>query len=365
MPECVAGLRSGPPRGTLVTMTPTAVRPGRSSVARRLVRLAPVLHPRVVPGLAAVAALTAPAVAAGRLAPVVGAPVFGVLLGVGLSPVARRRPVLAPGVRAAAGPGLQVAVVLLGFQLSVRQVARTGLATLPVLVATLTVCFALAAVAGRRLGIGRDLRTLIGVGTGVCGASAIAATSPVIAAASADVAYAVSTIFLFNVAAVLVFPVIGHALGMGQQSFGVFAGTAVNDTSSVVAAATAYGTPAAHQAVVVKLTRTLAIVPITLVLGAVRGGRERRNPLRSVPWFLVAFLVAAAVNSAGAVPTGAHAPLQRTATLLITAALTAIGLGTDVAGLRRAGLRPLALGLVLWVAVAATSLGVQALTTGL
>ena len=106
---------------------------------------------------------------------------------------------------------------------------------------TLAVCLGAALVYGRLLGIVGDLRTLIGVGTGICGASAIAAVTPVIEATSTDVAYAVSTIFLFNIAAVLIFPILGHALGMSQHSFGLFAGTAVNDTSSVVATAATYG----------------------------------------------------------------------------------------------------------------------------
>ena len=113
------------------------------------------------------------------------------------------------------------------------------------------------------------------MGTGICGGSAIAAVSPVIEAASTDVAYAISTIFLFNIAAVLAFPLLGHALGMSQQSFGLFAGTAVNDTSSVVATATTYGTAATSHAVVVKLVRTLMIIPICLGLAALTARKQR------------------------------------------------------------------------------------------
>jgi uncharacterized integral membrane protein (TIGR00698 family) len=256
---------------------------------------------------------------------------------------------------------LQVAVVLLGAQLSLGQVASVGASSLPVLLGTLGMCLVLAAVLGRWLGVGRDLRTLIGVGTGICGASAIAAVSPVIRARSNDVAYALSTIFLFNVAAVLAFPPLGHLLGLDQHAFGLFAGTAVNDTSSVVATATSYGHVAADHAVVVKLTRSLMIVPICFALAAFsRSGRRRVRDL--VPWFLVGFVAVAGLNSAGLVPAVADAPLRALAVILIAIALVAIGLSTDVRALRPAGLRPLVLGFALWVAVASTSLTLQYLT---
>jgi uncharacterized membrane protein YadS len=282
-----------------------------------------------------------------------------------------------------------------------------GLSSLPVMLGTLTVCLGAAWLYGRLLGVPRDLRTLIGVGTGICGGSAIAAVSPVIEAASADVAYAISTIFLFNIAAVLAFPLLGHALGMSQQSFGLFAGTAVNDTSSVVATATTYGAAATSHAVVVKLVRTLMIIPVCLGLAALAArwrpadpsaagrpagqaaqaaegvqsiqtaqpaqaaattqtaARSRMSParvLKLVPWFLAGFVIVAAVNSSGVIPAGAHSPLQHVSVFLVAVALSAIGLSVNVAGLRRAGAKPLLLGALLWVTVAAASLGLQALT---
>jgi uncharacterized integral membrane protein (TIGR00698 family) len=237
---------------------------------------------------------------------------------------------------------------------------------------TLAVCLLAAYLLGRRMSIGRDLRTLIGVGTGICGASAIAAVSPVIRAKSNDIAYAISTIFLFNVAAVLLFPPVGHLLGMSQDAFGLFAGTAVNDTSSVVAAATSYGSEAGNHAVVVKLTRTLMIIPICLGLAAVagrtgcgpdpaagRGPKPLLRAVRLVPWFLIGFLIVAGANSIGLIPDASHHALQVTSVFLITMALAGIGLSTDFPGLRRAGHRPLLLGFALWVVVALTSLTLQ------
>ena len=172
--------------------------------------------------------------------------------------------------------------MILGSQLSLAQIAKVGLESLPVMLGTLVVCLAAAWLIGRWLGITGDLRTLIGVGTGICGASAIAAVTPVIGAVSIDVAYAISAIFLFNIAAVLAFPLLGHLLGLSQHAFGLFAGTAVNDMSSVVATATTYGAAATNFAVVVKLVRILMIIPITLALAS-GPGRRRRSGRESSP----------------------------------------------------------------------------------
>jgi uncharacterized integral membrane protein (TIGR00698 family) len=283
-------------------------------------------------------------------------PIFAVAGGVLLSPWARRRPD-PKALETAKGPVLRLSIVLLAAQLSLGEVVSVGAGSLPVMLGTLAVCLGLAWLTGRWLGIPGDLRTLIGVGTGICGASAIAAVTPAIKAKSNDVAYAISTIFLFNVAAVVLFPLLGHALGLSQQEFGLFAGTAVNDTSAVVAAAAGYGEAAAQHAVVVKLVRTLMIVPVVLFLSRRAGGGHQSL----VPWFLVAFVVVAGLHTAGLIPASIQPGLHWLAVLCIAVALAAVGLSTDVAALRRAGPRPLLLGFVLWLAVAVTSLGLQQL----
>jgi uncharacterized integral membrane protein (TIGR00698 family) len=367
----------------------------------------------VLPGLAVAAAVGVVATVVGHVVPLVGTAVPGAVIGVvvalaltmapgivarrpgplpstappdaapraaaGEGIAARRRDAtalrarLAPGLQVASSRLLQCSVVLLGAQLSVSEAARVGLSSLPVMLGTLAVCLGAALVYGRLLGIVGDLRTLIGVGTGICGASAIAAVTPVIEATSTDVAYAVSTIFLFNIAAVLTFPILGHALGMSQHSFGLFAGTAVNDTSSVVATSATYGNSAASYAVVVKLVRTLMIIPICVGLGALTARRKEpvaatgarlapHKAWRLVPWFLVGFVVMAAANSAGLIPLTWHGPLSQLSLFLVAMALSAIGLSTDVAALRRAGAKPLLLGALLWVTVAAASLALQFLT---
>jgi uncharacterized membrane protein YadS len=370
----------------------------------------------IAPGLALALAVATVATVAGEYVPLVGSAVPGAVIGAVIALTVKPGARVAPGLKWASTFVLQCSVVLLGAQLSIGEAARVGLSSLPVMLGTLAVCLGAAWLFGRLLGVPGDLRTLIGVGTGICGGSAIAAVSPVIEAASTDVAYAISTIFLFNITAVLAFPLLGHALGMSQQSFGLFAGTAVNDTSSVVATATTYGAAATSHAVVVKLVRTLMIIPICLTLAALTARNRRPAPpactvgpamagptahdqfaaaaspalaasaqvpiapsataapvagqsrltaarlLRLVPWFLIGFVLMAAVNSAGVIPAAAHGPLQHASVFLVAVALSAIGLSTNVAALRKAGHRPLLLGAVLWITVAAASLGLQALT---
>ncbi|MGC5617333.1 YeiH family protein [Georgenia sp. Z1491] len=330
-----------------------------------------------LPGLAVAVAIAVVATLVGRAVPVLGSAVAGVVIGVVLGQVRRPGPVLAPGLSFSAKRVLQLAVVLLGVGMSLGRVWEVGVDTLPVMLGTLAACFLAAVPLGRLLGVDGELRTLITVGTGICGASAIAATAPVIRAKGASIAYAVSTIFLFNVAAVLLFPPLGRALGMSDDAFGLFAGTAVNDTSSVVAAASVFGAAATGYAVVVKLARTLMIIPVSVTLAVREQVRERRAAGRAgvevqrltvrsvvglVPWFLVGFLLMAALTTIGAVPESVQPYAGHVATFLITMALAAIGLQTDIQAFRRAGWRPLAFGGLLWVVVAVSSLAIMRVT---
>ncbi|WIX78007.1 YeiH family protein [Amycolatopsis carbonis] len=333
------------------------------------------------PGLLVALVVAGVATVLGSLVPIVGGPVFGIVLGAlaaALVPGLRAQR-WAPGYGVASKPVLQLSIVVLGTGLSLQEVVRVGVQSLPVMLGTLAVALGGAWLLGRRLGIERDTRTLIGVGTGICGASAIAATTAVIKPKQADVAYAIGTIFTFNIAAVLLFPPLGHLLGMSPHSFGLWAGTAINDTSSVVAASFAYGGDAGSYGIVVKLTRTLMLIPIVIVLAFLTARREaRQDPaqqgafsIRTMPWrriiplFLLGFIAAAALDSLGAVPASWHPALSTLGTFLITTALAGIGLSLRLGDMRRAGPRPLILGGTLWIAVAATSLGLQALTGSL
>lgn len=323
----------------------------------------------VAPGVAITVAIALVATAISRFVPAFGSALPALIIGVVVGVIRRPAGRFVPGVAYSGKFVLQLAVVLLGVQLSLSSILVVGVQSLPVMLSTLAVCLLAAWLVGRALRIPRRERTLIGVGTGICGASAIAAVSPIIGAASSEIAYAVSTIFLFNAVAVLVFPLIGHALGMTPHVFGLFAGTAVNDTSSVVAAASLFATSALGFAVVVKLVRTLMIIPISVTLAVVE--HRRRNagtPLTArrvvglVPWFLVGFLVVAAANSVVAIPAGLHDALVTVSVFLVSVALAGIGLSTDIAAIRRAGWRPLLLGGVLSTLVAVTSLVVLAAT---
>jgi uncharacterized integral membrane protein (TIGR00698 family) len=326
----------------------------------------------LVPGVCCAAAVAGFATLLGGLAPVVGAPVFAVLSGIAIAVVRKPSARFKPGIAFTSKKVLQASIVLTGLGLSLGQVVSTGAQSMPVLLGTLAAALVMTWVAGQMLGLRGDARTLIGVGTAICGASAIAATDGVIAADEADVSYAIATIFTFNVVAVLLYPALGHVLGLSQRSFGLWAGTAINDMSSVVAASTIYGRAAVSYGVIVKLTRTLAIIPICLGLAAVRGWRgkdatarpmaRRVDVRRIVPLFIVAFIAAVATNTIGLVPVAWHHGLSDLSAWMITAALAAIGLSTDVHHIRRAGFRPLAFGGVLWLTVALTSLGLQALT---
>lgn len=321
----------------------------------------------LVPGLALAAGLGLVAHLAGTRVPVVGGPVLGILLGVGIGALLGPRPALTPGAAFAGKRVLQTAVVLLGLGLSLGQVARIGWETLPVMLGTLVLALVGGGLVGRWLGVESQTRTLVTVGTGICGASAIATISAVTGATGVAVAVSVAVISVYNALAVLLFPVLGHLLGLSQEGFGLWAGTAINDTSSVVAAATVYGAVATSYAVVVKLTRTLMIIPIA-VGHAVSSARTQTDAAGTVRWwgmvpgFLVLFLLAAAVNSVGLVPDTWHEGISVLAAYLTTVALTAIGLGTPVRAVREAGWRPLALGGVLWVLVATSSLVLMRLT---
>lgn len=370
----------------MATTAPTrphaSLRPPAAETSAGPAGRAPALARRILPGLALSLLVAA---AAGVLAPRVpfgSAPVLAIVLGLLVGSLLGPRPALRPGLEASTSALLRGAVVALGAALPLTTVLAQGLRSLPVIVVTLGGCLLLASVLGRRLGIADPLRTLIGVGTGICGASAIAALTPVTEADDVDVGYAVATIFLFNVLAVLIFPPLGRALGMSQHAFGVFSGTAVNDLSSVVAAGNVYGSAALATGVVVKLTRTLMIVPICAVLaerrpprqagGDARVGRgdgARIGPtlLRAIartPPFLVAFLALAALASTGAIPAGLTPKISDLATAMITVALAAVGLSIDLAALRRTGPRPIALGAALWLTVSALSLGMIALGFG-
>jgi len=328
----------------------------------------------LAPGFGLVVPVAAAAWEVGRLVPVVGGPASAIILGMVVAAVRPAPAAARPGIDLVAKQALQVAIVLLGTGLSLASLVRTGTGSLPVMLGTLAAALGGAWLFGRALGVRGDLATLIGVGTGVCGGSAIAAASSVLGAGELDIAYSMSTIFLFNVVAVLLYPPIGHLLGMAQHAFGLWAGTAINDTSSVVAAAYTYGPAAGSYAVIVKLTRSTAILPITLALALWRARGQRRagtSPAgataqlswrRVFPWFILFFVLASVANTAGVFSPTAQHDLSQAGLLMIILALAAIGLSARFGAMLRTGHRPLLLGLLLWATVGTTSLVLQHLT---
>lgn len=325
------------------------------------------------PGLLLALTLALAATLLARLLPLVGAAVIAILLGIVVRHVAGLPAFLAPGVRLATKRVLQLSIVLLGTGLSLAQVWTTGRSSLLVMLGTLLVGLAVMLALGRLLRIEATLARLIAVGTGICGASAIGALAPAIAADQAAIAYAISTVFLFNIGGVLLFPPLGHLLHLAPHAFGLWAGTAINDTSSVVAAGYIYGPAAGAYAVVVKLTRSVMIVPVVLGF-AVLTARERQRAAggpgwsalaRGLPLFIVWFLVASALNTLGLFQEfGQGRMLPALGQFLIVVALAGVGLSADLRAMACTGLRPVLLGLLGWVCVASTSLLLQHLSGG-
>lgn len=315
-------------------------------------------------GLLLVALVVAPAMLFGAWVPVVGGAVSALLLGLALSAVGITQPRHQAGIKFAQGPMLRASVVMLGFGLSLSEVAKTGLASLPLTLITLTIAFLTAWGLSRLLRLSGALPVLIGVGTAICGGSAIAATAPVIGARDHEIALSMTTIFLFNVAGALLFPPLGNLMGLSDHGFGLWAGTAINDTSSVVAAGYQYSQAAGELATVVKLTRASLIVPVTLAL-AMWLARRNRGTTRSAsvgsafPWFILGFVAAAGIGSTGLLTPMVLHTLKVVAQVFIVAALAGIGLSANLKQMVATGPRPVLLGLGTWFAVAAGSLIAQ------
>lgn len=322
-------------------------------------------------------ALAIPASFLGKQLPIIGGPVFAIIGGIILAPLVKKKHSLESGIKYTSKKILQYAVVLLGFGMNLRVVMETGKQSLPIIVCTITTSLLIAYVFHRVLCIPTKISTLVGVGSSICGGSAIAATAPVIDADEEEVAQAISVIFLFNILAALIFPALGGALGFSTTSgeaFGIFAGTAINDTSSVTAAASTWdslyhlGSQTLDKAVTVKLTRTLAIIPITLVLAFMRARKAEKQEgdkvtLKQVfPFFILFFIGASVITTvatAAGVPASVFVPLKDLSKFFIIMAMGAIGLHTDVVKLVKSGGRPILLGMACWIGITIVSLGMQ------
>lgn len=263
-----------------------------------------------------------------------------------------------PRTRTLAPILLGVAVMGLGAAADLAVVGRVGAKGIGYTAVGISLTFAAGLLLARAFGVEEDTALLVTAGTAICGGSAIAAVAPAIRAKSESVSVALATVFLLNAVALVVFPPLGHLASLSEPQFGLFAALAIHDTSSVVGAAAAYGPKAVEVATTVKLARALWIVPVALLAGWVRARRtgEPGAPAAKLPWFLVGFVVMAAGVTWFPALQPAGLAVAAGARRLLVVTLFLIGASLTRDALRRVGLRPVALGVALWVLAAGATL---------
>lgn len=314
-----------------------------------------------LPGILLSALIALPAWMLGKLFPIIGGPVLGILFGMILS-FWKRPSKFNEGIQYTSKKILQYSIILLGFEMNLFNVFAVGKQTLLLMIFTLSSAFLTAYFVGKALKISSNTKILIGVGSAICGGSAIAASAPAINASDEEIAHSISTIFLFNVIAAFLFPFIGHLFNMSDYNFGLWAGTAINDTSSVVAAGYSFSDEAGKLAVIVKLTRTLMIVPITLALALFASKKRSKQSSYSFkkvfPWFVIGFLAAAMLNTFFPIENFNNI-LSQTGKFMIIMAMACIGLNTNIIKLIKSGTKPILLGFICWAVLSVVSLIVQ------
>ena len=327
--------------------------------------------------------IAVPAWLLGKAFPVIGGPVIAILIGMLLTLVWKDKGKAVPGIKWTSKIILQTAVVLLGFGMNLGVIFQTGKQSLPIIICTISTSLIVAWILHKALRMPGNTAVLVGVGSSICGGSAIAATAPVIGADDNEVAQSISVIFFFNVLAAIFFPMLGSAIGFDTSAgdaFGIFAGTAINDTSSVTAAASTWdsmwnlGSQTLDKAVTVKLTRTLAIIPITLALAAFRAGQASKDGSkagekaegfslkRAFPMFILYFVLASVITTIciqAGIDASIFAPLKELSKFFIIMAMAAIGLNSNIIELIRTGAKPLLLGGCCWLGITAVSLVMQ------
>ena len=301
----------------------------------------------------------------------ISASVIALFIGMIINSIRKPNRIVEPGVKFTSKKILKFAIILLGTGLNITTVMHVGSMSLIVMVFTLLTCFGGGYFIGKALGLNWKLSNLISAGTGICGGSAIAAIAPVIDAEDRDIAYAMSATFLFDMVMILLFPVMGHALGMSDAAYGLWSGTAVNDTSSVVAAGYAFSEAAGDFAVMVKLTRTLSIIPTVIAFTFINLRLKRRElaaagesssdgvkmNMKSVfPWFILGFLAMAGINSLGLIPAEVSSVLKEISKFLMIAALAAIGLNTSFKDMKKSGAAPMLHGFIISALVVVVAL---------
>jgi uncharacterized integral membrane protein (TIGR00698 family) len=329
------------------------------------------------PGLILCTIIAIPSWLLGKTYPIIGGPIIAILVGMMISLFIKDKSRYESGIKFTSKKILQYAVILLGFGLNLSVILETGKQSLPIIISTITTSLVIAYVLHKAMHIPANISTLIGVGSSICGGSAIAATAPVIDAEDEDVAQAISVIFFFNLVAAILFPVLGTWLGFSHTSgdaFGIFAGTAINDTSSVTAASSTWdsmyhlGSATIDKAVTVKLTRTLAIIPITLTLAFVRSKKGRNTDGKALnfkkifPVFIIYFILASVITTIATnsgVSSSIFTPFKELSKFFIILAMAAIGLNTDIMKLVKNGGKPIIMGFCCWIGITIVSLFLQ------
>ena len=305
----------------------------------------------------------------------IGSAVIAMFIGMILNYFLRNTKVFASGLKFTSKKILKFAIILLGLSLNITTILSVGKMSLTVMIFTLLTCFGGGYFIGKALGLNWKLSNLISAGTGICGGSAIAAIAPTIDADDNDVAYAMSATFLFDMAMIVLFPIMGQAMGMTDQAFGIWAGTAVNDTSSVVATGYAFSEGAGDFATMVKLTRTLAIIPTVITFAFVQLRLKRKEALANskngsepkanfsiakiFPWFILGFLAMSIVASIFPIPTAVVSGTKSASKFLMVCALAAIGLNTSFSSMKKAGIRPMIHGFIISALVVIVALVVE------
>jgi uncharacterized integral membrane protein (TIGR00698 family) len=295
----------------------------------------------------------------------ISASVIALFIGMFINGLMKSSPILAPGIRFTSKKILKFAIILLGASLNITTIMHVGSISLSVMLFTLLTCFGGGYFIGKSLGLNWKLSNLISAGTGICGGSAIAAIAPVIDAEDSDIAYAMSATFLFDMVMIVLFPFMGQAMGLSDVSYGLWAGTAVNDTSSVVAAGYAFSEAAGDFAVMVKLTRTLVIIPTVLIFAFVNISLKKRKAAAAqvcateehvadnlkmskiFPWFILGFVGLAIINSFGIIPAMWSATMKSVSKFLMVSALAAIGLNTNFRDMKKSGAAPMVHGFII------------------
>lgn len=332
---------------------------------------------KLIPGIALSIAIAAIATFIENLLPIhlIGGAVIAMFLGMIINYFLKKSEILSSGLKFTSKKILKFAIILLGLSLNINTILTVGKMSLVVMIFTLATCFGGGYFIGKALGLNWKLSNLISAGTGICGGSAIAAIAPTIDAEDSDVAYAMSATFLFDMAMIVLFPIMGRALAMSDTAFGIWAGTAVNDTSSVVATGYAFSEGAGDYATMVKLTRTLSIIPTVITFALIQLRLKKKEALQSggdqsslkanfsikkiFPWFILGFLAMSLIASLFPIPKEIVVHSKNISKFLMVCALAAIGFNTSFADMKKSGIRPMVHGFIISALVVVVALVVE------